>query len=232
MLILKVVFMRFKQWCALLRDGWIVFLCLLSSAADFGGIDECLMPALVKGSPGGSLRLAWVRLGPSLSSCPEPSANYAQPKLTSQISFPQLLVHGILDTGGSAGPNNWESNLLAATLSLNCPEHLGLALTSTVVLNGLLCMADTAVMLIEGTEVLPLCISFMVVKRHWAIPGRNDKSLVSNFFLLAQLVTKKNAIWECRNSLKILSCKEQFVNQENKAKCRACPNGKPSQAVW
>lgn len=53
-----------------------------------------------------------------------------------------------------------------------------------------------------------------------------------NFFLLAQLVTKKNAIWECRNSLKILSRKEQFVNQENKAKCRTCPNGKPSQAVW
>lgn len=55
---------------------------------------------------------------------------------------------------------------------------------STVVLNGFLAMADTVVMLIEGTEVVPLCISFMVVKRHWAIPGRNDKSLVINFFYL------------------------------------------------
>ena len=30
--LLKVVFMRSKCWCLILRDGWIVFLCLLSSA--------------------------------------------------------------------------------------------------------------------------------------------------------------------------------------------------------
>lgn len=59
---------------------------------------------------------------------------------------------------------------------------------------------------------------------------RNDKFLVSNFFLLAQLVNKKDAVWECGDTLEILPHIENFVNQEIKAKCRACPNWKPSQA--
>lgn len=55
----------------------------------------------------------------------------------------------------------------AATLRMTVQSSwIGFDFPSTVVLNGLLGMADTAVMLIKGTEVLPLGISFMVVKRH------------------------------------------------------------------
>lgn len=53
---------------------------------------------------------------------------------------------------------------------------------------------------------------------------------MSNFFLLAQPVNKKDAVWECGDSLEILLHIENFVNQEIKAKCRTCPNWKPSQA--
>ena len=57
----------------------------------------------------------------------------------------------------------------------------------------------------------------------WQIPGKQ-------LFLLAQLVTKKDAVWECRDSLEILPHIEKFVSQEIKAKCRVCPKWKLSQA--
>lgn len=63
-----------------------------------------------------------------------------------------------------------------------------------------------------------------------AIPGRNDKSQVSNIFLLAQVLPKKDAVWKCRDSLEILPHGEKFINREIKAKCRACPKWKRCQA--
>lgn len=207
MAILKLVFMRFKLSCALLRDGWIVFLCLLSSAVSFGVIDECLMPTLVKeGAWDCGMSEGWVQACLYvLSHLPMMHSSNSAPKLVFHI-FWFIGFWILLDQQGQTIGS--QTCYLLPWVWLSRAAGIGFDFPSTVVLNGLLGLADTAVMLIEGTEVLPLCISFMVVKKTWAIPGRNDKSLVINFFYLHSWIIKKNAICECRNNLKILSHKE------------------------
>lgn len=134
----------------------------------------------------------------------------------------KLIYHssGCLDGVGSAGPNGSEFNLPAAALSTwdgwCCPPF-----PSSVVVNGVLGMAGPAAMKYFSYVFLPWLLK--------AIPGRNDKSQVSKFFLLAQVLTKKDAVWECRDSLEILPHGEKFINREIKAKCRACPKWKRCQ---